>query len=62
MKAVELRQMDDTALRQKLAEERARMSELRFSLANNQLKQVRDVRKAKQNIAQILTILNSRKQ
>lgn len=62
MKAVELRQMDDTALRQKLAEERARMSELRFSLANNQLKQVRDVRKVKQNIAQILTILNSRKQ
>ncbi len=62
MKLVELRQLDDKALNQKLAEQRARLSELRFSLANNQLKQVREVRSTRKMIAQLLTILSSRKQ
>ncbi len=48
-------------LHEKLAELRNKSRELRFSIANNQLKKVRDLRDVKKDIAKILTILNEKR-
>ncbi len=61
MKASELRNMAAEDLRKKLAELRKKVQEFNFSIANNQLAKVREVRQAKKDIARILTILNSGK-
>ena len=44
-----------------LVEARAKLRELKFKLASNQLKQVRQVRETKQLIAKIKTALNQSK-
>lgn len=61
MKNIELKKLDTQKLQEKLAELRGKSRELNFSIANNQLKKVRDLRVIKKDIARILTILNSKR-
>ncbi|MBT7552857.1 50S ribosomal protein L29 [bacterium] len=62
MKIKELRQLEIAELNKKLAELRDKTRQLRFSIANNQLSHVRDFRKAKHDIARILTVLNEKRE
>ncbi len=57
MKIQELKQLSINDLHEKLAELRNKNRELRFSIANNQLNHVRDLRNNKHDIARILTVL-----
>ena len=61
MKIKELRKLDNAKLNEKLAELRNKTRELRFSIANNQLKKVREFRSTKHDIAKILTVLNEQR-
>jgi ribosomal protein L29 len=61
MKNTELKKLDTQKLQEKLAELRGKSRELNFSIANNQLKKVRDLRVIKKDIARILTILNAKR-
>ena len=61
MKTKELEQLNISDLNKKLAESRDQARELRFSVANNQLSKVRDLRKVKKDIARMLTILNKKR-
>jgi|SaaInlStandDraft_6_1057023.scaffolds.fasta_scaffold236701_2 large subunit ribosomal protein L29 len=61
MKIVEIRKLDIQKLNESLAELRNKGRELRFSIANNQLSAVRDLRKVKKDIAKILTVLNEKR-
>jgi len=61
MKIAELRKLEIKDLNKKLAELRNKSRELRFSIANNQLKNVRELRVVKKDIAKILTVLNEKK-
>lgn len=60
MDVKELRLKDGLALKKLLAEERERLRDLRFRVAAGQLKKVRDVRRARQTIARVLTILKEK--
>lgn len=44
-----------------LAEERERLRDLRFRVAGGQLKDVRDIRAARQLIARLLTLLKEKR-
>ncbi len=59
MKFKEIKKLSHDDLQKRLNESRVKLRELRFSVANNQLKRVREIRKLKMIIAQILTVLNS---
>ena len=61
MKIKELKKLSPDKLQEKLGELRNKSRELRFSIANNQLKDVRQLRETKKVIAKILTILNSQR-
>ncbi|MBT4648946.1 50S ribosomal protein L29 [bacterium] len=61
MKIAELRKLDIEKLNEKLVELRNKNRELRFSIANNQLKNVRELRIVKKDIAKILTVLNEKR-
>ncbi len=61
MKVRELRKLEINDLNKKLDELRNKSRELRFSITNNQLKDVRNLRSVKKDIAKILTILNEKK-
>ena len=61
MKIAELRKLDIEKLNEKLTETRNKNRELRFSIANNQLKNVRELRVVKKDIAKILTVLNEKR-
>ena len=61
MKIKELKKLSPDKLQEKLSELRNKSRELRFSIANNQLKDVRQLRETKKVIAKILTILNSQR-
>lgn len=56
----EWKKLETDKLHTKLAELRNKSRELEFSIANNQLKAVRQLRSVKQDIARILTILNDK--
>ena len=58
MKVRELRKLEINDLNKKLDELRNKSRELRFSIANNQLKNVRELRVVKKDIAKIKTKLN----
>ncbi len=60
MKPAELRAMTDDQLRQKLEELRNEVRDLRFAAALGQLKDTSAIRKARKDIARILTILTER--
>ena len=55
MKYTDLKNKSENELRKILGEERGMMYDLRLKVAVNQLKDVRSLRKAKKNIARILT-------
>jgi len=58
MKIEELRQKNKTELQKLLQDNRARLRQLRFDLAAGKVKNVREIRKIKKEIARILTLLN----
>ncbi|PIR71372.1 MAG: 50S ribosomal protein L29 [Candidatus Nealsonbacteria bacterium CG_4_10_14_0_2_um_filter_37_10] len=57
MKITELHQKTKTELQKLLQDNRARLGQLRFDLAAGKVKNVREIRKIKKEIARILTIL-----
>lgn len=60
MELKELRKKSDEELKKLLAEQREKLREIRFKVSSRQYKAVRDVRKIKKIIAQILTIQKER--
>lgn len=58
MKIQELRKKSKSEIEQLLKENREKLRQLRFDLAFNRLKNVREIRKVKKEIARILTINN----
>lgn len=61
MKISELRQKTESELRKLLQESRERLRSLRFDLASGKIKNVREIRKIKKDIAKISTLLNEQK-
>ncbi len=59
MKAGELRQKSKEELQKNLNDLRERQRSLRFDLAAGKVKNVREVRKTKKDIARMLTILEN---
>ena len=59
MNIIDLRKISIMELRRELAEKRDEARELRFKLAQGEIKNVRALRAVKKEIAQILTILNA---
>ena len=57
MKISELHQKTKTELQKLLQDNRERFRQLRFDLAAGKVKNVREIRKIKKDIARILTIL-----
>ncbi|MEX2008487.1 MAG: 50S ribosomal protein L29 [Candidatus Spechtbacterales bacterium] len=60
MDAKELRQKSDQELSSMLNEKKARSVELSFSVVGGNVKNVREIRSLKKDIARITTILNER--
>ena len=61
MKAKELRQKPEKELQKLLQELREKLRKLRFDLVSGKVKNVREIRQTRKDIARILTILNERK-
>lgn len=61
MKISELRQKTENELLKLLQGNRERLRALRFDLASGKIKNVREIRKIKKDIARILTLLNEQK-
>ena len=61
MQIKEIRKLDIEKLNEKLSKLRNKAREHRFSIANNQMKNIRDVRVIKRDIAKILTVLNEKR-
>ena len=60
MKIKELRQKTAKELEDLLAESRQRLGQLKFDLASKKLKNIREIRNLRRQIARILTILNKK--
>ncbi|HDI10896.1 MAG TPA: 50S ribosomal protein L29 [Candidatus Acetothermia bacterium] len=60
MKARELRELSDEELRQRVAEWKRKLLNLRFQLASGQLQNTAEIKKTKRDIARALTILRER--
>lgn len=58
MKTSELRQRNRRELPKLLEDNREKLRALRFDLASGKIKNVREIRKIKKDIAKILTLLN----
>jgi ribosomal protein L29 len=61
MKFEELKNKSESELQKILSEQRERLRDLRFKDANKQLKDVRVIRKTRNTIARLLTLLNNNK-
>lgn len=57
----EFKNKSEIELRKDLAEHRERLLVLKFDLAGGKVKNVKDIRSEKKNIAQILTLLKNKK-
>lgn len=57
MKPSEIKQKSQTELQEILKEKREKLRQLRFDLASGKVKNVREIRTIKKDIARILTIL-----
>jgi len=57
MKTTELQQKSKSELQKILSDDREKLRQLRFDLAAGKVKNVREVRKIKKDIARILTLL-----
>jgi large subunit ribosomal protein L29 len=60
MKVKELREKSNNELQKILKEEREKLRKLRFDLVAGKIKNVREIRKVKKEIARILTVLNEK--
>lgn len=60
MEFKELKNKSESELQRLLEEEREKLLEMRFKVAQRQLKKVNDIQKTKKIIAQILTLLNNK--
>jgi large subunit ribosomal protein L29 len=58
MKTSELRQKPKSELQRLLQDSREKLRQLRFDLAAGKVKNVREIRKTKKDIARVLTLLN----
>ncbi len=58
MKAKELKQKNEKELQRLLQEDREKLRQLKFDLSAGKVKNVREIRKTKKDIARIMTILN----
>jgi len=58
MKISEIKQKSQNELRRILAEKHEKLRQLRFDLASGKVKNVREIRQIKKDIARIMTILN----
>ncbi|MFA6393659.1 MAG: 50S ribosomal protein L29 [Patescibacteria group bacterium] len=61
MEMKEIKNKSQAELNRLLSEFRDKLRDLRFKDASKQLKNVRDIRKVRQDIARIMTVLNSNK-
>ena len=62
MKINELRQKSEKELKALLQEDREKLRQLRFDLASGKVKNVREIRSKRRDIARILTILKESKE
>lgn len=60
MKIAELRQKSQAELEKNLEDNRERLRQLRFDLAAGKVKNVREIREIKKDIARILTLLKEK--
>jgi len=58
MKISEIKQKSKNELKKVLQERREKLRQLRFDLAAGKVKNIREIRSTKKDIARILTILN----
>lgn len=58
MKAKELRKKSDTELQKLLQDKKSRIVELKMNIASGNVKNVREMRETKKDVARIQTILN----
>ncbi len=58
MKLKELRQRSKSELEKILRESREKLRQLRFDLSSGKVKNVREIRQLRREIAQVLTLLN----
>ncbi len=61
MEFKDLEKKEEKDLREILTQHREKLRELRFKVSHGQLKNIREIRKNKKKIAQILTLLNQKK-
>ncbi len=61
MKIKELREKNVEELKKLLREKREQVRTLRFDIASRQIKNVRDIRNNKRDIARMLTLINESK-
>lgn len=57
----ELREKTDHNLQKELKNEKAKLSDLRFDLSLGKVTNIKTIKKIKENVAQILTILREKK-
>ncbi|MCX6794896.1 MAG: 50S ribosomal protein L29 [Candidatus Falkowbacteria bacterium] len=57
----ELQTKSEAELRKILGQNREKLRELRFKDSNKQLKNIREIRTVKEQVAHVLTILNKKK-
>lgn len=62
MKMKELREKNEKEISKLLARARENLRDLRFKVSQKQLKNIREIRKIKKNIARILTIIKEKQQ
>jgi len=56
----ELKGKSEKELNRMLAEDREKLRKLKFDLSSGKVKNVREIRKVKKNIARILTLINQK--
>jgi large subunit ribosomal protein L29 len=61
MKAIELRKKTATDLKKLLVEDQGKLRQLRFDLVGGKVKNVREIRKIRKEIARILTVTGAKK-
>jgi len=62
MKAKEYQKKTEGELEKMVREDRAKLQQLRFELSSGKVKNVREIRSTRKEIARILTLLKQRKQ
>ncbi|PIP23661.1 MAG: 50S ribosomal protein L29 [Candidatus Nealsonbacteria bacterium CG_4_10_14_0_2_um_filter_38_17] len=61
MKILELRQKTEAELQKMVSENRKKMGQFRLDLASGKVKDIREIRNIKKDIARILTIIKEQK-